>query len=125
MVARVAAVEKPDEVGRREPGFQQEPTRTACADARTVIARLVAGHEQHGEFGVVLGQRVAEVEAVAVLQADVEQDGVRGDALGSRQPRGRAVGLGHYRESTPLKQLTGGRTKQGVIVDDEDAQGLR
>jgi hypothetical protein len=125
MVARAGAVEKPGEVGRREPGLRQERTRTAFADARTVIARLVGGYEQDREFGVALGQRVAHVEAVAVLQTDVEQDGLGGDALGSLQPRGRAVGLGHYRESTVLEQLAGGRTERGMIVDDEDPQGLR
>jgi hypothetical protein len=83
---RLRGARRPEgrEVGAAEVGLEHEPARPALVHERLALAIVEARDEQHGELGTRLRQRARDVEAAGLAQADVEQDRVRGKALGGR-----------------------------------------
>ena len=102
--------------------FRTKPRAPARWTASTASPGVVARHQQDGRDRPLAPERPSDVEAVVGAEADVEQYGVglQEPDRGDRRPA--VMGIRHHHVAARPKQLPGGPTKAGVIVDDQDAE---
>jgi hypothetical protein len=99
----------------------------ASRPAHHVLLRVRAGQHDHGHALAVAPELGAELAAVAVRQADVEQDGVVAGVAGVELggSLGRGFGL-HDAELAGEHDLLGQRgAERRVVFDDQDGAGGR
>jgi hypothetical protein len=94
----------------------------AGAEAGEAIGdRVARREEQDGRRDALGPQRLADVAAVGVGEADVDDQGV--DRVARRHERRGAVADGGHREALLLEAARDQRAELGVVLDDDQAMG--
>src|SRR5581483_5087488 len=101
--------------------LRDEAAHAAGLDPRPVRAPLAVRDEHDLQLRVREQHAPRDLEPVEVGELDVQQDELRGEALGEGERRGPVDRLAHDVEPLLREERGGAAQEAGMIVDDQDA----